>query len=428
MRNRDTYPINSEFIKGTIRELGLKKEYIAIKVGIDRNTLRRWVNGSIKTVRYDNLLKLSEIFNCDFEKLIIDDPISMARQQFKTTELTMELLDSLKKNLAASDNFQIYSDTLIQLSKIPLKEDMVVPLYLQIAFSNTRLEKYDIAKAASAIALQAAYKRKNSSEICKALVSQAAITLCEHDLENAERLYLEIIQRTWRAGFHETWYKALSNMAMVYNAMGKNTLAMAFYRSSTRVLKKNIHKIPVKDSLLVNINLGYGELLREAGKQKQALNHMETGRLIAGKAKLSLEFKRATIALAYGYSEIDPKRSLQLIEEYDICSKESGSRISHELTKAHTLIKLGKNDESLIILTQLMIDKPKGLMIAYCHELFAKAHIAKFQYHDALFHLKQSMGHYEIAGAKDIYLEIKKTNADLSQKLKDKPNGDFSFP
>lgn len=53
----------STVIKQRRNELGLTLLQIAEAVGVSEATVQRWESGNIKTLRHDNLIKLSEVLN-----------------------------------------------------------------------------------------------------------------------------------------------------------------------------------------------------------------------------------------------------------------------------------------------------------------------------------------------------------------------------
>ena len=68
----DKVPINIDYLKERIASLNIKKSALALAIGVDRHTLRRWLNGSIRTIRRDNLKLLAKELQCSVEMLMAD--------------------------------------------------------------------------------------------------------------------------------------------------------------------------------------------------------------------------------------------------------------------------------------------------------------------------------------------------------------------
>lgn len=68
--NRDTVAINNALISDMISNKGIKKEWLAASLGISRITLSRWVNGHVKTIKYQHLQLLSQHLDCAEHQLI----------------------------------------------------------------------------------------------------------------------------------------------------------------------------------------------------------------------------------------------------------------------------------------------------------------------------------------------------------------------
>ena len=66
----DTVVLNRDCINQTIASRGLKKTWLAAKIGIDRNTLHRWLNGTVKRARRTNVDKLAQALALPPEDLV----------------------------------------------------------------------------------------------------------------------------------------------------------------------------------------------------------------------------------------------------------------------------------------------------------------------------------------------------------------------
>ena len=79
--NNDYIPLNVEHLRSVIDRDHIKRTWLAAEVGVDRNTLRRWLKGDIKNVRRKHLFHLADILDCTPDELTLTSPSQLAKSR-----------------------------------------------------------------------------------------------------------------------------------------------------------------------------------------------------------------------------------------------------------------------------------------------------------------------------------------------------------
>ena len=69
---KKTLILDSNSIEKHLRERNMSKTELAHAIDIDLNTLRRWLNGSIKRVKRVNCEKLASALSCQLKDIVVD--------------------------------------------------------------------------------------------------------------------------------------------------------------------------------------------------------------------------------------------------------------------------------------------------------------------------------------------------------------------
>lgn len=67
--------MNRGFLEQRLTELKLSRSETARRIGVNRNTIGRWISGEVRYALPDNILRLSEELSCHFEDLIVKDSL-----------------------------------------------------------------------------------------------------------------------------------------------------------------------------------------------------------------------------------------------------------------------------------------------------------------------------------------------------------------
>ena len=101
----------SDAIKNRRLELGLKQKDVADAIGVTKATISRWESGDIKSMRRDNIEKLSRIL--DVPPSILLDWESYDEDRLRRNQLIREL--STVASVAKAEHIEIALDLLKKL-------------------------------------------------------------------------------------------------------------------------------------------------------------------------------------------------------------------------------------------------------------------------------------------------------------------------
>ena len=101
----------SDVIKNRRLELGLKQKDVADAIGVTKATISRWESGDIKSMRRDNIEKLSRIL--DVPPSILLDWESYDEDRIRRNQLIREL--STVASVAKAEHIEIALDLLKKL-------------------------------------------------------------------------------------------------------------------------------------------------------------------------------------------------------------------------------------------------------------------------------------------------------------------------
>ena len=99
----DKVTLNIAYLKQRLSELDLKKMAVAAAIGVDRNTLQRWLSGYTTKIRRHNLIALAKELGCDTTSLQAESHLQEklgSRGLTVTTNLLVE--GRLRRSLASS--------------------------------------------------------------------------------------------------------------------------------------------------------------------------------------------------------------------------------------------------------------------------------------------------------------------------------------
>lgn len=104
----NTAILNLPFAEERIRELGLKRQAISRRIGVHRNTVRRWLNGEIKWVYIGNLIELAKVLNCQLDDLILNNEAELLASRLEQKEAAhIVLQEDLPSILKTEDKYQL---------------------------------------------------------------------------------------------------------------------------------------------------------------------------------------------------------------------------------------------------------------------------------------------------------------------------------
>lgn len=68
-------PLNTESLARRLVEKGLNRSDLARRIGVNRNTIRRWLNGNVRYALMKNLAGVAQVMDCSITDLIEKDEL-----------------------------------------------------------------------------------------------------------------------------------------------------------------------------------------------------------------------------------------------------------------------------------------------------------------------------------------------------------------
>ena len=69
------YRLDTQRVRGCIKEQQLKHYWVAEQAGVHKTTLRRWLNHRIERVSTKRITRLAEVLNYDWRRLVVHTSI-----------------------------------------------------------------------------------------------------------------------------------------------------------------------------------------------------------------------------------------------------------------------------------------------------------------------------------------------------------------
>lgn len=198
------YVLNREYLLYRIGELQLKQSYIAYKMGVSEKTVSRWTTGKVTQIKEANLIALSEILECSPGNLKTTD---------EQTDYVRTLLDKdLLSKLSPHGDFELAEQILKHALPKYLDDELRAEVYLEIASTNWRTQRYDQARQYCLEALAIGNMAKN-----KSIIFQAAFQIGTIDSIVGSKAALSYLMQAYELREHA---KSSSKVAALCNNLG----------------------------------------------------------------------------------------------------------------------------------------------------------------------------------------------------------------
>ena len=119
MRKESTVRLDTHFLLQRIEARGLKQQWIAERIGVDKKTVGRWCTGKVKRLSRENAEALAALLACELAELTVSDEadvLATKEEQRVAARLLQE--QDLLQLLSPSDNWAL-AESLIKASLQP---------------------------------------------------------------------------------------------------------------------------------------------------------------------------------------------------------------------------------------------------------------------------------------------------------------------
>jgi tetratricopeptide (TPR) repeat protein len=189
------YPLNAVYLKNRMTELGLKQWWLAEQVGVDKKTVMRWLQGSVKTIKEDNLAALKIILECQEDHLVLKDEadhIASVDDQKNAAKLLMA--SSIVDKLGPIGEWNVIEALLKATIIEHLPLHILGEMYANLTVSLWRQSKMKEAQVFNQKTLEIAHKLNDQELLAKALLSKANLVFWRGQSKQAIETYQSILK------------------------------------------------------------------------------------------------------------------------------------------------------------------------------------------------------------------------------------------
>ena len=398
MSIKGTQELNAQSLRNRIDLLKLKREYIALEIGVDRNTLRRWLNGSIRRVKTENVRSLAKILKCDESTLVVEEPFEKARRQLEIENPATLPLDKIYQTFANDGQYELLESLLLQLSQLNLPPEVLGQLYNLTSFASIKQSKPQRARDLANLAIEAGHKAGDIECISQGYSNVGASYLIEHDVGSGIERILQAIVFSWQSRSMVRWTGAMGNACRAYEAYGNYPAGIRF---GLRVLKyQSSPDSQTTPEQVAQIHNAVGMCYFGLQDLHVALNHFNQALKIARANKFRWEILRTYLgqALVWSARQDGSKRTKEILEVYFEKQEGKNVPISHQLVLARIYLQLGLPYVTHEYLSKFNTETAKPLFLATFYEIKGDYFVAEGLREKALYNYKQSMGYFKLCG------------------------------
>lgn len=252
---RRLYPLNHEALRQMIRDLKLKRDFIATSIQVTPLTINRWTTGKTATIQHHHLIKLASLLACDPNHLIrkaqLTPPFPILRRRilnFLENDATVGTLATLEQYDLIEACLEIsYSEDFTQCTR--------AKVFYFLAVCNYKQEKYDAAINWLKNLFDLTDIKDADFEF-KAEQLMASIYLLKDDYSTAEGWFAKLFKRDLTGYSDET-------KSLLYSNYGYFHFRKESYKKAVFYIEKSIE--------LVNFDIR---------NKRQALNRCSSLRLL----------------------------------------------------------------------------------------------------------------------------------------------------
>ncbi|MCB1185753.1 helix-turn-helix transcriptional regulator [bacterium] len=163
---RQTVLLNNEALSRIIAEREVKQWLLARRIGVDRKTITRWINGKTQRISRDNITRLAEELACSVDDLTVKDTLEALGTREDRWAAARQLRDKDLVNMVGSSYNWDLAESLIRSNiDVEMPADLQASLYIKLARCGMYSHKPDLVKSSAEIAVNRATDAEDESLI-----------------------------------------------------------------------------------------------------------------------------------------------------------------------------------------------------------------------------------------------------------------------
>ena len=215
----DFAQIDIAALDNRIRELQLKRWWIAEQIGVDRKTITRWLTGHTRRIHRDNLDRLAAILECMPDDLVApSDDVASPSDQHHAAQLIEQ--ENLLEILTPGGKWPLLEELIKATMRPDLPKPLLGQLYNYLSIAAWRRSQLDKAESycmrAKTIGEETGFKAVQA----RARLNEATILSFRGQVEASLAAYKDCVEQKEYAEDEMVYASALSNLGSVYHEYG----------------------------------------------------------------------------------------------------------------------------------------------------------------------------------------------------------------
>ncbi|MCB1219413.1 MAG: helix-turn-helix domain-containing protein [Planctomycetales bacterium] len=233
---KKTVLVNAEALRKVLDEKEIKQWWLARRIGVDRKSITRWVNGQTQRISEDNIKSLAAELDCSIEQLTVHDSLEALGSREDRWNAARRLQDSnLTEMVGPSYSWEL-AESLIRSTIDPeMPLDLQAALYMQLAVCGIYMHKHEMVRSTAEIALRKATEYGDETLALRAETMLGNEALMIGELTRAVGFYDKAIQSRDKFAKPSKLAGTLSNYAMALHMRGDYLEALAMFDEAVSV-------------------------------------------------------------------------------------------------------------------------------------------------------------------------------------------------
>ncbi|KAB3537737.1 tetratricopeptide repeat protein [Alkaliphilus pronyensis] len=268
MQARGSIAIKTHFLNKRIKELALKRSWIAKKLGVDPKTVTRWTTGKVKRVSIDRIENLAKIIECRVEELVDkEDIFVLGTDNEKDFAIESIISKDLLLLLSPTENWELVESIIKSAISPNTNKKDIGKLYNLLSITKWRMGDYETGLIFANKALEVGQEVEDKGVYLKGLFNKATI----FSMIGKNTLALQFFQECLSM---KEYFSKSSDIASLYTNLSMVYRDFANFNEGIRYQKKAI-KMFSKDNKYYNLAIAYqclGFIYTEIGDFEMAID------------------------------------------------------------------------------------------------------------------------------------------------------------
>lgn len=283
MRKDDTIAFNANFIRNRVKILGLKRLWLAEKIGVSEKTVSRWVNGKVCRMAHENAVALADCINVSIEEFEIEKSVPETLEDFSKEDFAEKVIsENLLLLLSPTGNWELIESIIRSCIASGLSLKKTGRLLNLLSITNWRKQQYADAKKYALKAREIGERIDDKSIIVKSLYNTGTIESLTGFNDKALNDYLKCYKLKEHFELKTDFASVCINLSMVYRDMAEFAKSLELQNEAIELFETGKHYF--------NLSIAHqclSFIYAETGNKNKALESIETAIQYAQKANHS---------------------------------------------------------------------------------------------------------------------------------------------